>query len=243
LTGILHNLVPAAHGYARIAGRVKSGDGVVHPAVVVVLFLITGHDGEVVGVGQREHVVGVEVDSLVAGTSVGAGELSVSYDAHLRTCHLGQCFVVLFIDVRGLVECFIFQVGLFVGIVEEDKPVLQWPQFNSCCNGEAVALRIGIGSALQVGNQGKLREVSVGVDWRYGRAETCQTVVEAFAQTASQSALCIIERSIGVGMREFGVEFHLQPFGQFGGDVRVQGIARIVYVCITQDTVFVVVTG
>jgi len=166
---------------------------------------------------QSELVVCIKIDSLITGTSISTCKLTVFHYSQFRTRHFGHCHPILLINTGSHIQCFILQVHLLISIIKENKPVFQRLQFKTCSDIKTVTLRICIRSTLQIRNHRQFRKMSIRVNNRYRRTETCQTMIKSFTQTTVKSSfrIFIIKRSPIIRMHKLSVEFQFQPFSQF----------------------------
>ena len=234
VAGVRDGLVAVAHGYAGRGRGVQAGDGVLDVGVVVILFLITGQQGEVVVLAEGERVVGVEVDALVVGVGVGAGVLAVLGDAQLGAAALDGGHAVHHIDVRGDGHGLVVGDAQAVGVIQVDEPVLQGLELQAGRDVQAVPQGLGVGAALQVGNHGVFHIVAVVVDVVLGGELAGHGVVEAVADGA------VAEGAVGLAVDELGAEGELEPVGHLGLRVGIDVEALVTHVGEAEGAVFVI---
>lgn len=92
-----------------------------------------------------------------------------------------------------------------VGVVGKNLPVLYRLHLYSEGHIGAVELGLGLGAALEIGNHGELGEVTVGVEIVDRGAETCERVIETFAEAA------VAEGGAVVGVHQLGVGVDAEP--------------------------------
>ena len=71
VTRVGYRSVARSHTHIWVGGRVNSRDAIVEIVVVVVFFLVATHKRQVVGIEQRERVIAVKTDILVACMALG----------------------------------------------------------------------------------------------------------------------------------------------------------------------------
>ena len=124
-----------------------------------------------------------------------------------------------------------------VGIVGVDGPAFEWSDDDGSGGVHSVAAARGARAALEVGNHGKFRIVSVGVDVAYGGAEACQGVIEAVGKSA------VAEGCVAVHVVNLDVGAEFQPVRKLRLQTGVEVVALHVDVGKAQDALFAVVSA
>ena len=148
ITCINNNFITCTHAYVRISRRIQACNRIFQPAVIIIFFLITSHHSKVVLICQWKHVIGIKIDTLVSCISIRTSKLPIGRYTQFRTCHLSHGHSILLIYIWSYIQRFILHIFLFISIIKENKPILDWLKLKSGSKIKAVILSVSICSAL-----------------------------------------------------------------------------------------------